>query len=372
MPRPADAVTVPTGLHWQSRFFAATAAWWQRLGQLETRLLADELQAVDITAPIYVTSLARAGTTIVTEMLAAHPEVTCHRYSDFPNLWTPYWRNWLLQRSRTATPPLVERAHKDRILVNNDSPEAVEEILWNRFFAGLHDERHSNELTADHRQPEFDRFYTEHLQKLLLVRSAGRYLSKGNYNISRLKYLLDLFPDAKILIPVRHPVNHIASLAKQHRYFSQAHQQDSRVGTQLALAGHWEFGPYRKLVNFGDDPAAAAIRAAWNNGEEVRGWARYWVSTYEYLNKLIKELGSNSNNLLIFQYEQLCATPEPVIDRILEHAGLPPEPYSSAKRHYAANISLPQYYRPDFSEPEQKLIQTICAPTAEKFGYQLG
>ena len=116
------------------------------LGNLETRVLADELHAISIDNPIYVTSLARAGTTIVTEMLESHPDLSCHHYSDFPNPWTPFWRNYLLQHSRRQPPEASVRAHRDRILVSQDSPEAVEEVLWMGFFENLHDSTGSNVL----------------------------------------------------------------------------------------------------------------------------------------------------------------------------------------------------------------------------------
>jgi hypothetical protein len=92
-------VAVPSGLHLQSRFFASTAGLWRRIGNFETSVLGDEIRDITIERPVYVTSLARSGTTILTEMLERHPDLTCHRYSDFPNPWTPYWRNYLL-RSR--------------------------------------------------------------------------------------------------------------------------------------------------------------------------------------------------------------------------------------------------------------------------------
>ena len=76
----SKTVTVPAGLHRQSRFFASTAGLWRRLGNLESSVLEDELEGVRIERPLYVTSLARAGTTIVTEMLERHPAVTSHRF----------------------------------------------------------------------------------------------------------------------------------------------------------------------------------------------------------------------------------------------------------------------------------------------------
>src|SRR5262249_51644997 len=56
----------------------------RRLAGLESRFFRAELDAIEIDRPIYISGLARAGTTIVLEALAAHRELASHRYRDFP------------------------------------------------------------------------------------------------------------------------------------------------------------------------------------------------------------------------------------------------------------------------------------------------
>jgi hypothetical protein len=361
-----DRIDVPGGLYRQSRFFAATRPIWRALGNFETRVLGDEIANVGVHDPIYVTSLARAGTTIVTEMLEAHPALTCHHYSDFPNAWTPYWRNDLLQKTRRQAATAVERAHRDRILVSQDSPEAVEEVLWMAFFESLHDPSNSNVLGATQENTGFDRFYRDHIRKLLAVRGATRYLAKGNYNISRLAYLHRLFPGARFLIPLRAPEHHIASLAKQHALFCRAHAIDPRVGRQLAMSGHFEFGPFRKPVHFGDAQAVEAIQAAWNDGREVEGWARYWASTYSFVADQLDEQAELAARCLIFRYEDLCARSESVIDGILAHCQLEAQPFADARTRFAEMLTLPDYYRASFSDTETDLIAQHCAEVYER------
>lgn len=362
-------VSVPRGLHWQSRFFSATARAWKRLGNLETSVLADEIESVTVDSPVYVTSLARAGTTIVTEMLEQHPAVTSHRYSDFPNVWTPYWRNHLLRATRREAPEVRERAHQDRIRVSNDSPEAVEEVLWMHFFPDLHDEARTQVLDAGSRNPAFDAFYTAHIRKLLAVRGAQRYLAKGNYNIARLRYLLDLFPDARFLVPIRDPYSHIASLAKQHELFDRASRADPRVGRQLALSGHFEFGPRRTLIHFGDVDAARAIRACWDEGREVEGWSRYWAMTYRHVLGQLKSDAGLRRAVMLFRYEDLCRHSGAVIDRILAHCALDPGAFVEHRATYTERLSLPDYYQPEFSPRERTQIERHCHPVLDDLGY---
>ena len=84
---------------WIGDHMVAHPDFWKRLGKLETRFLADDIAGTEITAPVYVCGLARAGTTAVLEALSKAQGVTSHRYSDFPWVFTPYWRNRVLALS---------------------------------------------------------------------------------------------------------------------------------------------------------------------------------------------------------------------------------------------------------------------------------
>ncbi len=360
-----SGIRVPPRLHLQSRFFAATQGLWRRMASLETTVLREEIDRLGIDRPVYVTSLPRSGTTILTEMLEQHPDLTCHHYSDFPNVWTPYWRNYLLQKTRRQTPKFEERAHQDRIQVNNDSPEAVEEVLWMYFFPSTHDVQSDNVLDGTTRNSEFKVFYREHILKLLAIRQATRYLTKGNYNVSRIRYILSLFPDAKFLIPVRDPVHHVASLGKQHALFNLASREDPRIPLQLAWSGHFEFGPDRTHVNFGNPQTSQAISDAWEQGREVEGWARYWAVTYQHILDQLHEFPEVRDACLLFRYEDFCARSATVIDAILDHCELPLEGFTSIRSEYIERLTLPDYYQSDFSPDELQQIGLHCDPVNE-------
>jgi hypothetical protein len=361
-----SGVRVPSGLYFQSRFFAATRGLWRRLADLESSVVREETEQLEVDRPVYITSLPRSGTTILTEMLEQHPDLTCHRYSDFPNVWTPYWRNYLLEKTRRQAPKKEERAHQDRIQVSNDSPEAVEEVLWMFFFPSLHDAGVDNVLDGQLLNSKFDLFYHEHILKLLAVRHANRYLAKDNYNVSRIRYILALYPDAKFLIPVRDPVHHVASLAKQHALFTQACQEDPRVPVQLALSGHFEFGPRRVPVNFGKPQVNQAITDSWRHGREAEGWARYWAETYRHILGQLEEFPEVREACLLFRYENLCAHSARLIDTILDHCELPHDDFEAVRAEYIDRLSPPDYYQPGFSSDELRQIALHCDPVNEK------
>jgi len=360
-----NSARVPSGLYLQSRFFAATRGFWRRLADLESIVLRGETEKRIIDRPVYIASLPRSGTTILTEMLARHPDLTCHRYSDFPNVWTPYWRNYLLQKTRLQAPKMMERAHQDRIEVNNDSPEAVEEVLWMAFFPSLHDAGVSQVLDGQVRNGEFDEFYTQHILKLLAVRNASRYLAKGNYNIARIRYILALNPHAKFVIPVRDPVHHVASLAKQHALFTRSSEEDPRVPLQLAMSGHFEFGPRRMPVNFGNQGATQAIIDCWRQGREAEGWARYWAETYQHVIGQLEAFPEVRKACLLIRYEDLCTHSARMIDTVLAHCELPQNGFETARMAYIEKLSPPDYYAVDFSPDELAQIDHHCGPVDE-------
>lgn len=362
-------VQVPTGLHLQTRFVTSTQQLWELLGNLESTILREEIRSTRIDRPIYLCGLPRSGTTITTEILSRHKALGCHRYADFPFTYTPFWRAWLSKRSRFHTLVATERSHKDRIMVTLDSPEAVEEVIWMHFFHDLHDPRQSNVLDGGTSNPRFESFYRDHIRKLLLARRRARYLAKGNYNITRLEYLLRLLPDARFVILIRDPVNHIASLMKQHRHFIEAFRKDPRVGWQLAASGHFEFGPQRVCTNYGDADEVRRIEECWREGREVEGWARYWNGIYGNLADRVADNAQLADAMIAVRYETLCSESTATLFEILTHCGLDHRSFECDIEELSGILSLPQYYQPEFTDTELTLIADLTGKTAAHFGY---
>jgi len=340
---------------------------WVRLGNLETRALADKIQPIGIRQPIYVTGLARAGSTLLLEVLAQHRETATHQYQDYPPVYTPYWWNWFLGFMPQGDTEPVERAHQDRIRITPKSPEAMEEILWMTFFPAIHDPTASNVLDDRTQHPAFEAFYRDHIRKLLLVRGGSRYLAKANYDITRLAYLLKLFPDARFVVPIRDPVHHVASLQKQHRLFCRGETQNPRALEHMRRVGHFEFGLDRRPINVGDADGAAAIARLWEQGEEVRGLARQWHAIYGHLADRLEADAALRDAVLVIPYEELCQRPHERLEAMLAHVRL--DDADHLVDAHAPNISAPTYYRPTFSDDELAAIHEETAATAARFGY---
>jgi hypothetical protein len=339
---------------------------WIGLGRLESSLLAQRTRSVAVRKPVYVCGLARSGSTLLHEVLASCPGVTTYRVKDFPMVFTPYWWRQATAGLRPTAPR--ERAHRDRIHITLDSPEALEEMLWMAFFPRCHDPSVSGLLGAGDSHPTFETFYRDHVRKLLLAEGGTRYVAKANYHVARLGYLARLFPDARFLLPVRSPVSHIASLARQHRWFSRGQRTSRRARAYMRRSGHFEFGLDRRPMNLGDGEQVAAIERAWANGEEVRGWARSWDMVYGHLARLLASDSRVRDAVRVVRFEALCADPADTLREVLAHCDL--SGGEGIIEPYAAKVRLPDYYEQRFSGEELAVIHEETAGTAGLWGYE--
>jgi hypothetical protein len=334
------------------------------LGDAETDLLSQRLERVQLDRPVFIAGLARSGSTILLSLFSNLPTVGTHRYRDFPFVFVPY--AWNQFQDRVAHPEApIERPHKDRIKITKDSADAFEEPLWMHFFPFVHDPEASHLLKPANDDVEFDKFYREHLRKILLVRDKRRYVSKGNYNVARLEYLANLFPDARFVVPIRHPVTHVDSLVGQHRLFTRYSTEDSRVPDYMRAAGHYEFGPQRVPVNL-DDDSRRRITEAWSRGADALGYAVMWRSIYSHVDRLRR--GPLGGRIRIVRYEDLCGDPMAVLDELFRFCEL-------TEGADALLGALPEISSP--SRPRRNLQEADCAEVwresrevAESFGYR--
>lgn len=345
---------------------SATVPLWKALGNLETRILGKDLDRQAIVKPVFVSGLARSGSTLLTEIIGRHAETSSHHYSDFPLTWTPYWWNRLRQRLPLPERQPQERAHRDRLMITPDSPEAIEEVLWMHFFPQAHQPGRSHVLDGQDRYPQFEKYYRDHIRKLLAARQGQRYVAKNNYHVTRLHYLLGLFPDARFVIPIREPLQQVASLLKQHRLFSAQDREDPRVSRQLQLSGHFEFGPRRcPILTDASRPAHYDQEI-----EDVSWYAQQWADIYGFLHQQLQANPALRDACLVVRYEDLCADAVPNLQRVFSHLQLHDAASEKIVADIAPTITAPDYYRADFSATDAALIRKLTAPTAALFDYR--
>lgn len=364
---PTDKFAVSPWMDVMGRILYERPKLMQSLARIETRLFEDKVDDIPVTAPVWVSGLARSGSTVLLELLAEHPEVATQRYRDFPPLFMPILWNKLVDYMPFKDDAPAERAHKDGIYVTSESPEAFEEPIWMAFFPHLHKRIWDETFEGEATHPEFEDFLRAHIRKLLFVRGGERYLAKANYNTTRLEYLLKLFPDARFVVPVRDPVWHVASLMKQHRLFVQGEVEHPEARAHLARAGHFEFGLDRVPVHCGNEKATAAIADLWAEGREAEGWALQWAEVYGYLAERFEANPALAEAVLVVRYEDLCAEPATVMPWVIEHCRFDAADDIIARARQ--RLHSPDYYRPAFSAEEMQAIRERTASVARYFGY---
>ena len=228
---------------------------------------------------VFIAGLARSGTTILLNAIYESDEFSSLSYEDMPFILAPnLWSKLSLNKEEVD---LVERAHGDGIKISIESPEAFEEVFWMTF--------------NEHHEDVQEKFKT-YLQLINKKYQKERYLGKNNQNIRRLELISNTFPDSKILVPFRNPIQHAYSLLVQHKKFINAATKDNFITNYMKWIGHTEFGPnYIPIHN---------KNVKYNNDLEINHWIEQWYLTYKNAFQLL----INNHNLKFICYEKLCST----------------------------------------------------------------
>ena len=237
-------------------------------------------QASETENHIFITGLARAGTTILLNALYKSNIFASLSYSDMPFILAPnLWSKISLNNKNLE---LKERAHGDGIKVSINSPEAFEEVFWKTF--------------AEDDDDELEQKFRVYISNILYKYKKERYLSKNNQNIKRVELINSIFTKSKILIPFREPIQHAYSLLTQHKKFIEESKKDKFISKYMKWIGHTEFGPnyipiHDQNLNF-------------HNDLEINHWIEQWYLTYKDFSPLLK----NKQNAYLISYEKLCST----------------------------------------------------------------
>ncbi|SON56848.1 hypothetical protein HDIA_3307 [Hartmannibacter diazotrophicus] len=270
---------------------------------------------------VFVSGLARAGTTILMRRFYATGQYCSLTYRNMPFILAPnLWAK--LSGLSAKTIEASERAHGDRILVDVDSPESFDEVFWRIFDGGNYI---GKTFLAPH-TPDADVIgqFRSYVAAILASdgRPDARYLSKNNNNILRLKAIRQAFPNAVILIPFRNPISHAASLLRQDQNFIEEQEKDSFVRSYMTWLGHHEFGqdhrPFRMMAD-----GAERLKAL--SRDRIGYWLELWCQTYGWLEEHAPE------DAIFVCYEDLCQNPD-VWSRLaaLSDAGSPDDESNEA------------------------------------------
>ncbi len=254
---------------------------------------------------VFVSGLARSGTTILLNALFQSKQFASLSYEDMPFVLAPnLWSKISISSKHEGA---VERAHGDGIKVATNSPEAFEEVFW---------------MTFEDDQNDVIENFKLYVASIVGKYNKNRYLSKNNQNIRRLELINNIFPNSLILVPFRNPIQHTYSLLIQHKKFISESVDDSFISEYMSWIGHTEFGPNYKPITpsglqFPDDL-------------ELNHWLEQWHLTYANLGHISKRI----DQLYFVCYESLCSS-NVTWEKISKLANLP---YSRFEFHESKKI----------------------------------
>ncbi len=235
-------------------------------------------ESKNITDNVFITGLARSGTTTLLNALYKSNKYCSLTYQDMPfilspNLWSKLYK---------STFPISEneRAHGDGIKINNQSPEAFEEVFWQIF-------QNDDNLND----------YKKYVSLICKKYKKNHYLCKNNQNIKRIEKILKCYPNSKVIIPFRDPLQHANSLFFQHKKFIELQKEDKFIRNYMFWIGHREFG-----IDYKPFKINGLKFCDINN---FNHWIEQWYLSYEFLSNY-----KGLNNVKFICYEDLCNNDE--------------------------------------------------------------
>ena len=115
-------------------------------------------------------------------------------------------------------------------------------------------------------------------------------------------------------------------------------------------------------------PRPQGIEALWREGQEVRGWARYWAMLYGFVLDQRRADPALERPCMMVRYEDLCDRAEATLEAAFAHVGLAARS-RQPRDAMAARLSQPTYYDPGFTAADEAVIAAETAGTRARLGY---
>ncbi len=222
---------------------------------------------------IFISGLPRCGTTIFLQYVYNSNFFSSLTYKNMPFLTAPNLFKLFFKSTKIKS---IKRVHNDGLRYDLNSPEAFDQVFLELF--------DNKELVSSYREYVFliCKFYDK-----------KRYLSKNNYNYKRISLIKKAFPNSKILILFREPLQHAFSLLNQHTHFKRLQRINPFVLEYMNFLGHHEFGLNYKFWN---------KPKFFLNQNKIDHWLEQWLMFYQN----ILDFKNNNNSFILISYEDLC------------------------------------------------------------------
>ena len=285
----------------------------------------------EVDRPLFIVGCGRSGTTLLYDMLAAHPDLA--------------WFSNVTQRlPRHPELAFLSRAHRLRSVRTaglRGVPRPGEgHAIWDAVTSRRPAD--NGPLGAHDATPEEVAAMRRVVAAHMRWQGRPRFVNKNTRNARRVGLLDAAFPDARFVHVVRDPRATVASLLR---------------------VAFWPDLP----IWWADDRTPRELEAS--GWEPVRLGAEFWRrEVLQASDDLARLEGFRSITVL---YEDLVAHPTHEVVRVLDHAGLPADDAFMASLDERRPSSRNDKFRRDLASSQIEVIEQTTASAAMQFGYDL-
>lgn len=245
---------------------------------------------------VFVLGLARSGTTALLNGLYGTGEFASILYKHMPFIFSPELANFFSKKIKGGE--YEERYHKDRILINQNSPECLDEPFWLKACSNMYSKKSINQIDIKNQIIEI---YDSMLCRYAKMQGKDKILVKNNNNLIRVNSLVQYILNAIFIILFRDPITHSFSMLNQHKNFLNLQSKDPFINEYMDLLGHFEFGNSSKCFKYTINYIHNLDRYQKTN---INYWLCQWINVYSNLSKNLELL--NKKNVILIPYEELC------------------------------------------------------------------
>ena len=257
---------------------------------------------------IFISGLARSGSTLLLNLLHESNFFCSLTYSDMPFILAPnLWSKFNFSKKRNLE--FINRAHSDLINISIHSPESFEEVFWKSIQNNSYITKAS--LIKTPVSNKHLKEYNDFISLICFKYSKKNYLTKNNNSILRLKEILSYFDNSFFLIPFRYPSNHVGSLINQHKRFKKIQKENNFTRKYMNWLGHYEFGLDEKSFNFNKKYKTF-------EDESNNYWLQKWIIYYDQIINIINNNNLIRQRIILCNYDRLCIEKDKYFRFILE------------------------------------------------------
>ena len=254
---------------------------------------------IDLSNNIFITGLARSGTTALLQAFDSTEIFASLRYKYMPFILSPRLAKIYTSYFNSKDINESERIHGDGLKISPNAAECLDEPFW---IKTIYDVNKFDKQLIPHNLNEKElKGYSYLLRSFTNIENKKRMIIKNNNNHLRLSSLSKFFPNSKFLILFRSPLGHSLSLLNLHKKLKKIQSKDKFVLEYMNLIGHWEFGLNKKPFIYKDYQYKYLLDYDDNS---INYWLNQWLYSYEWILKELLDI--NSKNIILICYEDLC------------------------------------------------------------------